>query len=267
MLTNDSGKRRIEKTRRIQIMTYRLLIAIMLLIAWPSLPTIAQETPLTGEEAAPGTTVVPADEDLTPETVRDMVSRLSDQEVRDLLLQRLDAVADENGAEADEGSIVAFLPTAAAGVGSAVAEAVLRIPTLWSGQLRSFGNFMAEREVQDVMRLIGTLLLAILIGLAAEWLVNRFAQSWRDEIQSKRAPDNLGEALRLLGLRLLLDVVGLVVFALVSRAVVTNLLPPGRDRDRPNRDDQSDHGAAADGGDVALFHCADAPRSAHRPYR
>ena len=207
-------------------MTHRLLIAIMLLIAWPSLPMIAQETPLTGEEAAPSTTVVPADEDLTPETVRDMVSRLSDQEVRDLLLQRLDAVAEENGAEADEGSIVAFLPTAAAGIGTAVADAVLRIPTLWSGQLRSFGNFMAEREVQDVMRLIGTLLLAILIGLAAEWLVNRFAQGWRDEIQSKKAPDNLSEALRLLGLRLLLDVVGLVVFALASRAVVTNLLPP-----------------------------------------
>ena len=208
-------------------MTHRLLIAIMLLIACPLQLAMAQDTSLVGEEADQSTTVVPADEDLTPETVRDMVSRLSDQEVRDLLLQRLDAVAEENGAAAGEGgSIIAFLPTAAAGVGSAVAEAVVRLPLVRDGLARSFREFMAEREVQDVLRLLGTLAAAILIGLAAEWLVNRLAQRWRDEIETRRASDNLGEALRLLGLRLLLDVIGLVVFALVSRTVVINFLPP-----------------------------------------
>jgi len=80
--------------------------------------------------------------------------------------------------------------------------------------------------VQDILRLLGTLAAAILIGLAAEWLVNRFAQRWRNEIETRHASDNLGKALRLLGLRLLLDVIGLVVFALVSRAVVINFLPP-----------------------------------------
>ena len=206
------------------MMISRLLFVAFALVAWPLATSAQSVLPAGDEEAA---TSVPADQDLTPEAVNEMVSRLSDQEVRDLLLERLNAVAEENGADMEEGSIVTFLPTAAAGVGSAVAEAVLRIPMLWDGQIRSFRNFMAEREFQDLTRLIGTLLLAILIGLAAEWLVNRFAQSWRDEIQSERAPDNLGEALRLLGLRLVLDVIGLVVFALVSRAVVTNLLPPG----------------------------------------
>ena len=200
-----------------------LLVALVLML----LPVAAlAQSVLPAEEETPAT-ALPADEDLTPDTVRDMVSRLSDQEVRDLLLQRLDAVAEENGAEVDgDGNLLSFLPGAAAGVGEAVAIAVRRLPALWEGQARSFGNFMASRNVQDILRLLGTLAAAIVIGLAAEWLVNRFAQHWRNEIETKTAPGNLGEALRLLGLRLLLDVIGLVVFALVSRAVATNLLPP-----------------------------------------
>ncbi len=196
----------------------------MILISLSPLATSAQSVLPSDDEQT--TTPVLADEDLTPEAVSEMVSRLSDQEVRDLLLQRLNAVAEANDGDEETGSIIAFLPEAAAGVGVAVADSFIRLPMLLDGQVRSFGNFMAEREFQDVMRLIGTLLLAIAIGLAAEWLVNRFAQRWREEIQSRRTSDNLGEALRLLGLRLLLDVIGLVVFALVSRAVVTNLLPP-----------------------------------------
>jgi len=200
-----------------------LIIALFVMLS--PITSLAQSVLPTDDEAP--VTAAPADEDLTPDAVRDMVSRLSDQEVRDLLLQRLHAVAEENGAgAAEEGSFIGFLPTAAAGIGSAVAEAVIRVPTLGDGLVRSFRGFAAEREVQDILRLLGTLAAAILIGLAAEWLVNRFAQRWRNEIETRHASDNLGKALRLLGLRLLLDVIGLVVFALVSRAVVINFLPP-----------------------------------------
>jgi len=200
-----------------------LLVALFVMLS--PITSLAQSVLPTDDEAP--VTAAPADEDLTPDAVRDMVSRLSDQEVRDLLLQRLHAVAEENGAgAAEEGSFIGFLPTAAAGIGSAVAEAVIRVPTLGDGLVRSFRGFAAEREVQDILRLLGTLAAAILIGLAAEWLVNRFAQRWRNEIETRHASDNLGKALRLLGLRLLLDVIGLVVFALVSRAVVINFLPP-----------------------------------------
>jgi small-conductance mechanosensitive channel len=201
----------------------RCLLVALIFVLSPI--TVLAQSVLPTEEMPPAT-AVPADEDLTPETVRDMVSRLSDQEVRDLLLQRLDAVAKENGAADESVSVITLLPAAAAGIGSAVVEAVIRLPTVFDGMGRSFHGFTAERELQDILRLLGVLAAAILIGLAAEWLVNRFAQRWRTEIETKRAPDNLGEALRLLGLRLVLDVIGLVVFALVSRAVVINLLPP-----------------------------------------
>lgn len=201
-----------------------LLAALMVVVSLSPLATSAQSVLPEGEEAA--ATPVLADEDLTPEVISDMVSRLSDQDVRELLLQRLNAVAETNGADAEEGSLLAFLPSAAIGIGSVVVETVRRLPTLWSGQVRSFQTFMVDRTFQDVIRLLGTLGLAIAVGLAAEWLVNRIARRWREEIQDRQASDNLGGALRLLGLRLLLDVIGLVVFALVSRAIVINLLPP-----------------------------------------
>ncbi len=202
----------------------RCLIVALLVLFLP-LQGLAQSVLPSAEE--PSTTPVLTDEDLTPEVVSDLVSRLSDQEVRGLLLQRLNAVAEANDAETEGGgSLITFLPSAAAGIGEAVAIAVRRLPNLWNGQTQSIQIFAAEREIRDILHLLGTLAAAILIGLAAEWLVNRFAQRWRDEIETRSAPDNLGDALRLLGLRLLLDVVGLVVFALVARAVVTNILPP-----------------------------------------
>ncbi|MGI9484942.1 MAG: mechanosensitive ion channel family protein, partial [Geminicoccaceae bacterium] len=205
------------------MMISRILLVAFTMLLSPAAGLSQSVLPSADEQA---TTPVLADEDLTPEVVSDLVSRLSDQDVRDLLLQRLNAVAATNGADAEEGSIFTFLPSAAAGIGSAVAEAVRQLPRLWDSQVLSFQTFMADRTFQDVMRLLGTLMLAIAVGLVAEWLVNRIALRWREEIQGQPAPGNLGEALRLLGLRLLLDVIGLVVFALVARTVVTNVLPP-----------------------------------------
>ena len=175
-------------------------------------------------EEAP-TTAVPADEDLTPEAISEMVSRLSDQDVRELLLQRLNAVAQSNGTDADSASLLTLLPSGAAGVVEAVSIAVRRLPALWSGQAQSVKTFVAERGTQGIMRLLGTLIAAILAGLAAEWLVNRLASHWRSVVETSKPSGGLGGTLRLLGLRLLLDVIGLVVFALVARAVVINLLP------------------------------------------
>jgi len=202
------------------------LALALLLILVTMVPGHSAAQSVLPSDDGPSAVTVPSDEQLTPEIVSDMVSRLSDQEVRELLLQRLNAVAETKGTDAEDGNLLLFLPEAAAGIGTVVTESIRRLPTLWDGLARSFGNFVAERSAQDILRLLGTLAAAILIGLAAEWLVNRLAQRWRNEIQSMQAPDDLGAALRLLGLRLLLDVTGLVVFALVARMVVTNLLPP-----------------------------------------
>jgi len=202
-------------------------IAVSLLFLCLASGADAQTSVLTDDASAKTGAVLPADDQLTPDVIRDMVSRLSDQDVRNLLLERLEAVAEGNAAAtSDEGGFLTFLPDAAAGIGSVVAESVRRLPNLWSHQAKSLQAFTTERTSKDILHLLGTLALAIAIGLVAEWLVNRLAQRWRAEIEGQRASGSLGEALRLLGLRLLLDVIGLVVFALVSRTIVTNILPP-----------------------------------------
>ncbi|MDH3661376.1 MAG: mechanosensitive ion channel [Alphaproteobacteria bacterium] len=207
------------------MMLSRLLFIPLVMLIALSPSTGAAQSVFPSEDA---TSAIPAltDEQLTPETISDMVSRLSDEEVRALLLQRLGAVAAAKAAEADGGgSLLTFLPNAAAGIGEAVAISVRRLPDLWSGQTQSIKTFVSTYGAQGIMRLLGTLLAAILAGLAAEWLVNRLANTWRAEVETRKAPEGLGEALRLLGLRLLLDIIGLVVFALVARTVVINLLP------------------------------------------
>jgi len=78
-----------------------LLVALFVMLS--PITSLAQSVLPTDDEAP--VTAAPADEDLTPDAVRDMVSRLSDQEVRDLLLQRLHAVAEENGASCRGGKL------------------------------------------------------------------------------------------------------------------------------------------------------------------
>ncbi len=205
-------------------MILRPLIVSLLLILTLWSPAAGQMPGAAEDEA--GAPSLPADDELTPETVRDMVSRLSDQDVRALLLQRLNAVADEQAADSGDGSLLTFFPNAAAGIGGAVLESVRRLPTLASGQIGSFRTFMAERTPTELVRLVGTLALAIVAGLAAEFLADRLARRWRAENQARTTAGGLGEALRVLGLRLLFDVVGLVTFAIVARSVVVSFLPP-----------------------------------------
>jgi hypothetical protein len=62
--------------------------------------------------------------DVSPEAVRDLVARISDEEVREMLLDGLDAMAK-----------------AANGAWMTIFDAVKRLPILVSSQKRSFTDF------------------------------------------------------------------------------------------------------------------------------
>ena len=105
-----------------------------------ALPVAAQTLPGVDVGGTMQTTpIYPAD--LSQEDVRDMVSRMSDTEVRDMLLERLDAVAKRYTETAEGTSVAVFLGAAAAGVWGAVYEAIVRLPLLVSSQSTSFQNF------------------------------------------------------------------------------------------------------------------------------
>ena len=77
---------------------YGLLLAMTLLFG-PALSVAQQLLPATDSEGE--TRPVELTTPLSKETVRDLVSRMSDDAVRALLIERLDAVAEAEAAEAD----------------------------------------------------------------------------------------------------------------------------------------------------------------------
>ena len=69
-----------------------LILACILTFSFSTDATFAQFVPATGTSST-GKAKVTLPDPLTPEAVRGLVSKLSDQQVRELLLERLDAVA------------------------------------------------------------------------------------------------------------------------------------------------------------------------------
>lgn len=207
------------------------LICVALILAasaeWSPARAQAGLSTVTGSQEPEGTADVKLPENLTPETIRQLVSTLSDEQVRELLLQRLDAVAaSENGSNgASDGNVFDYLTETVVGVGISVGEAVVRVPRIYDGLATGLANFEKPRGISGILLLIASIVGAIVGGLVVELLVTRIAGKWRRQIQQMDKPDGLKQTIELLGKRLLLDIVGLLAFFAVTRALVLLLIP------------------------------------------
>ena len=160
---------------------------------------------------------------LTPEAVRDLVSKLSDSEVRDLLLQRLDAVAEENARQsAEERSAFAVIVNAFAGIGNSVSAAVMALPSVPEGLSLVYSRFIDGRGFTGLMKFLGITALAIFLGLVARWIVTFMFRPLRVRFELIQ-PEGLWETIRTLVIRFVLDLVNVGAFALVSLSA-TNYL-------------------------------------------
>ncbi|MEZ5812347.1 MAG: mechanosensitive ion channel [Rhizobiaceae bacterium] len=191
-------------------------------------------TPASAQTVVPGTTVKPAEngevalpDPLTPEAVRELLSRLSDSEVRQILLERLDAEARRQEVDtASEGSLLDFVTGSIVGVYRVVFDAVTGIPALGSGLQRGFATFLDRAGWHGLFTVLATIGFAALVGLAAEFLVNRLTKKWRRKLAAASEPETLGQTLALLARRFLLDMLGLVTFFVVARNIGVSLIGP-----------------------------------------
>ena len=164
----------------------------------------------------------------TPEAIREMVSRLSDTEVRNLLLQHLDSQAKPSLDR--ENNLLDFIQTSMIDVAESVADAFQLTPLLWQKQRKSFSRFFAQRGPSGVGYFVGCMLLAIVIGLVVEWVINRLAVRWREQISQTQEQNTLRQTLHLLGLRLLLNLIGLLAFFITTYLVLDYVM---LEADRP----------------------------------
>lgn len=212
--------------RQIRTGALALLVAAATLASWALQPVAAQSLPLSGGSQAEAEIALP--DPLTPAAIRELVSRLSDADVRQLLLTQLDASAKpEPGATSGETiGMLEFLQSAAIGVGTSVATAVARVPLLWSGQMESFGNFFRTRGVGGTLEFLGAIFGAIAAGLAVEFLISRLVSARRARIDRMHAPESLRGSLRMLGMRLFFDLVGLAAFFATTKTLIVTFASP-----------------------------------------
>ncbi len=207
------------------------LLNIMLWVSLLFTPAFAQ-TPGVGPSDESASTSIKLPDPLTQDAARALVAELSDEDVRALLLERLDLVAKEQEAKAtsdDQVGIFNFLSQSVVGIGNNFSIAVQRLPDLFSGLQRAVNNFLNGRGLGGALQFVGLVLAAVLAGLAAEWLVNRAAERWRAQT-SRLQPSTLMETLRALSLRLFLDVVGLIAFSLIAGLVIGQVMSAPMDQ-------------------------------------
>lgn len=194
-----------------------LVVLFVLLAAFAcSLPVAAAAgtvIPLAGKTAK-----APAlPENLTPDEVRSLLSRLSDAEVRALLLQQLDKVATEEEAAADQKAFVASYSEVLQQIRERSAVILAAAP-----RLGSIGSLIVERLTEGRSdSFLWTLLLFVLIvfgaGVAGEWLFRRlFTRLGEGPVGGAQTTI---DRLCILSMRLIADLLAITVFGLVASIV------------------------------------------------
>jgi small-conductance mechanosensitive channel len=199
-----------------------LCIAAFLLLAFATTATAQLPTTIS-EPAAPDAPTL--EQPLSKEAVRDMVSRLSDDDVRSLLIQRLDAVAEETEKANQEKAIDVL----AQGFGQ-----------YWQNLRRALGSLdtigttisKIDAAIQPVLgslsygHLLLHCLLAIAAGIVAERIVTFFFRKSKQRLIDSYSTSLWG-ILKILYTRLSMDILGVVAFAAASSVVIANFHEPG----------------------------------------
>lgn len=207
---------------------FRLFAVVGLCSAFLSAPAMAQISMATGggtsSEAAPA-----LPDPLTPEAVNSMVAQMSDDQVRSLLLQRLDAVAQEEVAKASaEKSLVESAQELWGGFTEAVVGAIVRLPNLFTAQWGAFKTFFAHlSETGGALLFVGYAIAAFAIGLVAEFLFNRLAKRWIGDSETLDH-DSLWASVKFLFRRFTSEIVGLILFWYVGTIAIEMLIVDSR---------------------------------------
>ncbi len=165
---------------------------------------------------ASATTDIPTD----PDAINAMVSRLTDKEVRDLLLQRLDAVATEKAADSPKTSLLAFASDTLQKMAASIFQTITLLPAVVTLQSESFARFADKHGQQGVLNFIEVVLLAVVIGWVVEkgvrYLLDSLCRPWLVKPETL----TLVKKLKILGLKFLLALVGIVVFTVLALVVI-----------------------------------------------
>ncbi len=192
------------------------------LVVFTLTPVGAQTLPSTGSSQAAAPELP---EPLTQEAVRELVARMSDDEVRGMLLDRLDAVAQaEAEAKPAQTSFFGQLQKLWTAFYSNPLDAIVKLPTLVQKQGEAFSGFAKEfGGAAGVLTTLGLTAIVLAIGFAAEFVAQKLTTRWQgNQMPSESA--TLKESVSFLFRRFMREIFGLIVFYLTIRMVGQALL-------------------------------------------
>jgi small-conductance mechanosensitive channel len=179
--------------------------------SWLALACLAQAA----AESGGGPSVPKLPEPLTREAIRELVSRLSDAEVRQLLLDQLDrAAAPPRAAGGGVAGMVSDMDT----LGTRAVGLVRAAGTLPAVLASAFGRLTEGRSPGHLILVAVGLVVMMAAGRGAERLFHHLVRSVRRTLAEGSANGLAAQAGRLL-LRLALELVGLFVFVIGALAV------------------------------------------------
>lgn len=199
----------------------KLLVFAVILAVGMSAPVNAQSMLPTSAASPDGAVTLP--DPLTPEAANALISRLSDNEVRALLLNQLNTQT----VVADEGDgLREFFYHATTGAVSSITTSITLIPKMFSAQSQVLSTFYDRiGGGAGLLKLFGYM--ALVFGFAAlvEIAFRRLTSKWR--ILPPSDPDNmkLGEVMQLLAQRLTTQVLAVLVFVIAARVFGRLVLP------------------------------------------
>lgn len=154
---------------------------------------------------------------LTPAATRELVSRLSDEEVRKLLLQQLDRAAAQAPAQAPTASVTGVLGKMSDNAGTArdgIAGIVAALATM-PAALRGVVGKLSDPGGPGVLAIsLGLFVLALAVAAFVEAVVRRMSAAWREDLRTRPSEGLLPATVRLL-MRFALEVGYVLVFGAV----------------------------------------------------
>jgi hypothetical protein len=189
-----------------------VVIALLVCAAWTG-------AGLAASDPAASAAAAKLEQPLTPEAVRELVSRLSDQEVRKLLIDQLDrnashpaAAAAPGGAPGTEMGMMGTMGESAGQWRRRAAEIGAAILALPASTASVIGNLRALDPARPPLSLAAILAAMLVAGAVAEVAWRRVTRGWRARHSEVRNDGFFADALRR-GTGLLIDVLGLAAFA------------------------------------------------------
>ncbi|MEM6308717.1 MAG: mechanosensitive ion channel domain-containing protein [Pseudomonadota bacterium] len=161
-------------------------------------------------------------EPLTATEAEALVSRLSDSQVRDILLDQLGTKAEDAAQANDSGALAELFYHATTGALTSIITPIERLQALFSGQARAFSNFFADFGGNGIIQFILYMVVIFGAAYAIELIFRRFTRKWNKIPQIDTQDQTLRQTLTTLFQRLCVDVVAVGIFilaaALLSRA-------------------------------------------------